>query len=290
VLGIVDPRIEVDEAEYLQMSPVPELSENFSPKGIPISRAETRGVVDNDLGSSMDLRINYTTVRSSIDPDIKVKLSYDDSFNADHSNKTRVDSIVDQVKQRIKQKPYEAAIKQLRMIQNIQSPSQKLECILETQNLVTKSIADFWEGVQVNRDKVALSADETIAIYIYIIVKARIKDLTSHMYLIENFCNEYTIFQSNKGFVFISMMQAADYLKDIDESKLKCEEQYLRLLIEKKRKDLQKRHQQYLNTTVQRRDQSFNAFANPNLRDISLVDVDTTASNVMGYQSALLLR
>jgi hypothetical protein len=290
VLGIVDPRIEVDEAEYLQMSPVPELSEDFSPKCIQISGAETRGVIDNDLGSSMDLRINYTTVRSSIDPDIKVKLSYDDSFNADHSNKTRVDSIVDQVKQRIKQKPYEAAIKQLRMIQNIQSPSQKLECILETQNLVTKSIADFWEGVQVNRDKVALSADETIAIYIYIIVKARIKDLTSHMYLIENFCNEYTIFQSNKGFVFISMMQAADYLKDIDESKLKCEEQYLRLLIEKKRKDLQKRHQQYLNTTVQRRDQSFNAFANPNLRDISLVDVDTTASNVMGYQSALLLR
>jgi hypothetical protein len=46
------------------------------------------------------------------------------------------------------------------------------------------------------------------------------------------------------------MMQAADYLKDIDESKIKNEEQYLKHLIEKKRLDLQKRHQQYLNTTL----------------------------------------
>jgi hypothetical protein len=46
------------------------------------------------------------------------------------------------------------------------------------------------------------------------------------------------------------MMQAADYLKDIDESKIKNEEQYLKHLIEKKRFDLQKRHQQYLNTTL----------------------------------------
>lgn len=52
----------------------------------------------------------------SMDPDSKVKLGNDDSFNADYPIKTRVDSIVDQVKLRIKQKPYEAAIKQLRMI------------------------------------------------------------------------------------------------------------------------------------------------------------------------------
>lgn len=93
----------------------------------------------------------------------------------------------------------------------------------------------------------ALSADETIAIYIFVIVKARIKDLTSHMFLIEQFCNEYTLFQTNKGFVFISMLQAADYLKEIDESKMKAEDQYLLHLIEKKRLDLQQRAMQHLN-------------------------------------------
>lgn len=67
------------------------------------------------------------------------------------------------------------------------------------------------------------------------------------MYLIESFCNEYTIFNTNKGFIFISMMQAADYLKDIDEGKIKSEESYLKTLIEQKRSDLQKRHQIFLN-------------------------------------------
>lgn len=71
-----------------------------------------------------------------------------------------------------------------------------------------------------NTEKIALSADDTIAIYIYIIVKARIKDLTSHMFLIDNFVDKYTIEQTKDGFIFASMMQAADYLKEIDEGKL----------------------------------------------------------------------
>jgi hypothetical protein len=110
------------------------------------------------------------------------------------------------VRQRLKNKPYLDAIEKLRSIQHIQSPSQKLECIVETQGLITKCIEEFWEGVDVNRDKIALSADETIAIYIFVIVKARIKDLSSHMFLIESFCNEYTIFNTNKGFTFISLL------------------------------------------------------------------------------------
>lgn len=87
-----------------------------------------------------------------------------------------------------------------------------------------------------NTDKISLTADDTIAIYIYIIVKARIKDLTSHMFLIDNFVDKYTIEQTKDGFIFASMMQAADYLKDIDEAKLQSEEFYLKNLLEKKRK------------------------------------------------------
>ena len=117
-----------------------------------------------------------------------------------------------------------AAIEKLRAIQQCHSPCKKLDCIVEIQVLISKCIEEFWDGVDVNRDKVALSADETIAILIFVIVKARIKDLVSHIFLVESFCNEYTIFNTNKGFTFISLMQAADYLKDIDESKLKSEE------------------------------------------------------------------
>lgn len=52
--------------------------------------------------------------------------------------------------------------------------------------------------------------------------------------MIENFVNENTINNSEKGYVFTNMMQAADYLKEIDHKKLESEELYLKLLIEKK--------------------------------------------------------
>lgn len=132
----------------------------------------------------------------------------------------RNNSIVDEVKLRFEKAPYAEAIKALRKIQQIQSPTKKLDCLVEAQELISKNILWFWSGVDVNTEKIALSADDTIAIYIYIIVKARIKDLTSHMFLIDNFVDKYTIEQTKDGFIFASMMQAADYLKEIDEGKL----------------------------------------------------------------------
>lgn len=59
-------------------------------------------------------------------------------------------------------------------------------------------------------------------------------------------------------------MQAADYLKEIDQKQLESEELYLKQLIEKKRIIIEKKM----------RDTTFNAFAQP--RDISLVEVDLT--------------
>lgn len=88
-----------------------------------------------------------------------------------------------------------------------------------------------------------LTADDTIAIYIYIIVKARITDLTSQMQLIDTFVDKYTIEQTKDGFIFASMMQAADYLKEMDENKLQNEEFYLKNLLIKKRHDLDMKKQ-----------------------------------------------
>ena len=88
-----------------------------------------------------------------------------------------------------------------------------------------------------------LTADDTIAIYIYIIVKARITDLTSQMQLIDTFVDKYTIEQTKDGFIFASMMQAADYLKEMDENKLQNEEFYLKNLLIKKRLDLDMKKQ-----------------------------------------------
>lgn len=57
--------------------------------------------------------------------------------------------------------------------------------------------------------------------------------------MIDTFVDKYTIEQTKDGFIFASMMQAADYLKEMDESKLQNEEFYLKNLLIKKRLDLE---------------------------------------------------
>lgn len=66
------------------------------------------------------------------------------------------------------------------------------------------------------------------------------------MQLIDTFVDKYTIEQTKDGFIFASMMQAADYLKEMDESKLQNEEFYLKNLLIKKRHDLDMKKQQLL--------------------------------------------
>ena len=66
------------------------------------------------------------------------------------------------------------------------------------------------------------------------------------MHLIDTFVHKYTIENTKDGWIFASMMQAADYLKEMDESKLQNEEFYLKNLLIKKRLDLELKKQQLL--------------------------------------------
>jgi len=42
---------------------------------------------------------------------------------------------------------------------------------------VDENVLKFWQGVQVKTEKLTLTADQYLAIIMYIVVKARIKDL-----------------------------------------------------------------------------------------------------------------
>ena len=44
---------------------------------------------------------------------------------------------------------------------------------------------NFWRGVSIKTSKLHLTADQYLAIIMYIVVKARIKDLEAQMFMIE---------------------------------------------------------------------------------------------------------
>jgi hypothetical protein len=51
----------------------------------------------------------------------------------------------------------------------------------------------------VTEDKLCLTIDEYLSIYMYIIVKARLKDIVAHLMLMECFLSEYTLYASKQG-------------------------------------------------------------------------------------------
>ena len=65
----------------------------------------------------------------------------------------------------------------------------------------------------------------------YIVIKARIKDLEAQMFMIEQFIDDYTLNVTKEGYMFLTVKQAIEFLKNVDEDKVN-EEGYLKSLIE----------------------------------------------------------
>lgn len=76
----------------------------------------------------------------------------------------------------------------------------------------------------------------------YIVVKARIKDLEAQMFIIEQFSDDYTLNVTKEGYMFLTVKQAIEFLKNVDEDKV-SQEGYLKELIEKKRLQIARRQQ-----------------------------------------------
>ena len=82
-----------------------------------------------------------------------------------------------QARERIKKQPYASSIKHLRNITNVISPADKLNLLKEVCRKVDENVLKFWQGVAIKTEKLHLTADQYLAILMYIVVKARIKDL-----------------------------------------------------------------------------------------------------------------
>ena len=57
------------------------------------------------------------------------------------------------------------------------------------------------------------------------------------MFLIEQFTDDYTLNVTREGYMFLTVKQAIEFLKTIDEDKVQ-EEGYLKAMIDKKRKEI----------------------------------------------------
>ena len=121
--------------------------------------------------------------------------------------KSRLTTVAD-AKERLKKQPYAEPIKHLRKISSIVSPAAKLSLLTEVCKKVDQNVLQFWSGVQIKSEKLHLTADQYLAILMYVVVKARIKDLEAQMFLIEQFTDDYTLNVTREGYNFLTFKQA----------------------------------------------------------------------------------
>lgn len=74
----------------------------------------------------------------------------------------------------------------------------------------------------------------------YIVIKARIKDLEAQIYLTEQFTDDYTLNVTKEGYSFLTVKQAILFLKNVEEDKV-SQEGYLKKMIDVKRKEMAER-------------------------------------------------
>lgn len=123
-------------------------------------------------------------------------------------------------RERLTKVPYYDCVLALRGITTENAPHKKLQTLLICSQMIERSIATFWEGMAIQKDKLSITVDEYLSIFMFIIVRSKIGDLEAHLYLVESFVDEFSLYQSREGQIFLTVQQATHFLRELDEERL----------------------------------------------------------------------
>jgi hypothetical protein len=87
------------------------------------------------------------------------------------------------LRQRQVSQPYRAVIEKLKEVARICSPLEKLRCIAGINTILCDCVDSFWQGTNVGSEKLHVDANQYMSILIYVIVKANVPDLYTHVHL-----------------------------------------------------------------------------------------------------------
>lgn len=106
---------------------------------------------------------------------------------------------IDDIKQRLRVKPYNKAILQLRKIEQIEEPRKKLRLMGEVNDIILEWINQFWKGLNIDEEQLVITTDQMTLIYLYIVARSKIVDFFAHLKYITEFTTPY-VRNSNLGF------------------------------------------------------------------------------------------
>jgi len=137
-------------------------------------------------------RLKKETSRNSTGADISMDSS---GFKSDQSTTMGDSRLSSNSEEKV---PYKKAIVMLSDLKNRRSPIHKLKNIVKVAELISKSIDSFYKSHgAVNRKK--LDADQTLSLFIYLVAKSNISNLSAHYKIIEKFTTS-NVLNSTAGY------------------------------------------------------------------------------------------
>ena len=116
--------------------------------------------------------------------------------------------------------PYETAIELLKQIEKYKSPFEKMLIFASLGNEIKNCIDDFWKDMDeyITSDLLGIEAEQLMSIFIYIIIKAKIKDIIIHCKLIRLFTTSMTK-SSMIGYYYSNAEASVTYIQSIKNVK-----------------------------------------------------------------------
>ena len=71
------------------------------------------------------------------------------------------------------------------------APLEKSRAIVEVSSSIVHAINVFWEGLDINREKLTIDGDSLLMIYIYATIKSEMKDMFAQIKFINDFSTPY---------------------------------------------------------------------------------------------------
>ena len=116
---------------------------------------------------------------------------------------------------------YGKAISRLTELQHLPNPMKKLNCIMDTTRRICECIDDYWKAdVEMSKDMLVINADQILTIFIHVVLKARIKNLNSHVRLINEFVRQEVLF-GNCGYYCSTVAASLEHITLLDEVMLR---------------------------------------------------------------------
>ena len=110
--------------------------------------------------------------------------------------------------------PYQQAILKLKALQAVKLPTQKLRAII----LAAQETMKYMNVLCSDPEKVA-GADEFMDVWVYVTLKAGIRDLATQINMLKEYCNP-SIMMSETGYYLSSLELAAEFIKTMPSTKV----------------------------------------------------------------------